>query len=88
MEELEIVKKLLEVKSGNCLSDEDNEKIKVIRDLLNIPNCFFQIDFVTAIGILDYLGVPKNDIQSLYEKLISPSSFGKQNEKVTISNEK
>lgn len=86
--ELQYLYDLLQKKSENYLSDEDKEKLQLAKDILQVPNCFFELEFEAAIGLLAFIGVPEDQIEELYTKLISPAAFIRKNEKVTISNEK
>lgn len=79
---------LMKEKENKISSLEDKEKLQLVKDTLSVPNCFFNIDISTAIGIMAFLGVPENKMESLYFSLIEPNKLEKHIEKVTISKEK
>lgn len=88
--------KLLELKSlfkqkkeNTNLSEVDNEKIKNLEYLLKDENLFFKIDFKTAAGILEFLGVNKDEIIDYYFELVAPKNImNKDQTYITISNKK
>lgn len=79
---------LIKEKESKVSSLEEKEKLQLVKDTLSVPNCFFNLDISTAIGIMSFLGVPENKMESLYFSLIAPNKLEKHIEKVTISKEK
>lgn len=84
------LKLLFEQKKKNInLSEVDNEKIKNLEYLLKNEDLFFNIDFQTAYGILEFLGVNENEIIDYYFELIAPKNLtNKEPVYVTISNQR
>lgn len=62
-------------KGKNLSSSEEISKYELVEKLIDSDDCFFKLDAQTAVGILHFLGVPVNEIKSLYFELISPDSF-------------
>lgn len=72
---IEELKKLLEVKEQQIETELDRTKVDNLKFLLNQEDIFFKLEPVTAVGILDYLGIPKNEIYEYYLSLISAKEF-------------
>ena len=72
-EEIEYLFKKLEEKKNEPMVDK--EKLKYAEGLLEIPDVFFKINLTTAAGLLDFLGIPHDEMKELYYKLISPESY-------------
>lgn len=66
---------LIDEKKKNILTELDQEKINQIEDLLKIKGIFFKLNLDTVVGILDFLGVPRDSIKELYGRLTSPEAF-------------
>ena len=74
---MERLYKLLLSKEKEVQSKEDKEKVSTLKCLLKQEDIFFKLEAATAIGILEFLGVPKNEIRDYYLNLISVDNFGK-----------
>lgn len=74
---MEKLKELLEKKRNTVVSDIEKEKISVIEKILNEEGSFFNMSPVTAFGILNFLGVPKDEIYDFYKELVSFDEFSK-----------
>ncbi len=86
---VELVKLLNLKKENTNLTEIEKEKIKNLEYLLKDENLFFEIDFETAIGILEFLGIKEDIILDYYFSLISPSNFKKEDDfYITISNKR
>lgn len=72
------IRKLLDIKEQQILSDSDNEKIKTLKILLAQNNIFFKLDIDTAIGILLFLQIPEDKVKEVYFSLISAEAFLKR----------
>ena len=83
----EDLKRMLEDKKKVVVSDEDKHKVETIEKIFNYgETCFFNIDKYTAVGILNFLGVPVNEIKSVYFSLISTDVYKKlPKERIDIS---
>ena len=68
---------LLKKKELGENTSEDMEKINIIKDLFKEADIFFKLDIDTAYGILYFLGVPKEEIESTYMSLTSPEEYMK-----------
>ncbi len=79
------IKKLLELKKQQQLTNEDLEKIETIEDILQEENWMFKLDMDTVVGMLEFLGVPDNKIMKVYSSLTSSDSYLKHNIKERIS---
>lgn len=79
---------LIKEKESKISSSDDKEKLQLVKDTLSVPNCFFKMDISTAIGIMSFLGVPEDKMESLYFSLIAPDKLEKHIDKVTVSKEK
>ena len=72
----EKLKELLNKKKSNIQTNDDVENIELIESLFELgPTCFFKVDQTAAIGILYYLGIPDEEIESVYFDLISPENY-------------
>lgn len=67
------IKKLVEKKQP--IASLDEEKIETIKELLEDKMAFFKMDMETALGILEFLDIPEDEIISTYKKLISVQEF-------------
>ena len=79
---IEDIKKLCDKKEQqfkenvNLFNDnKDIEKIKLIREILKIDNCFFKISANEALNILLFLGVEKSKLKDVYFQLISFDNY-------------
>lgn len=73
-------KKEQEIKE-NFDNSKDIEKIKLIREFLEVDNCFFKVSANEALNILLFLGIKKENLRESYLKLIS---FDNYNEAKTL----
>ena len=69
------IRKLLQKKEQIIESELDKKKIENLKFLLKRDNAFFNMDINVAIGVLAYLGIPKEHIKEVYFELISPSNY-------------
>ena len=69
------LKELLKIKESQNTTELDKEKITNIKFLLEQEKIFFKLEPQTAIGILDYLGIKKENIKEYYLSLISMENF-------------
>lgn len=73
-------KKEQEIKE-NFDNSKDIEKIKLIREFLEVDNCFLKVSANEALNILLFLGIKKENLRESYLKLIS---FDNYNEAKTL----
>lgn len=66
---------LVKEKKQKELSAEEQTKIKEAESLLNIEGLFFKIDINKAIGLMDFIGVPRENIKNLYAKMTSIEAY-------------
>lgn len=71
----EKVNNLLKNKKEKAKTEEQKEEVELIEHLLEYEDCFFRLDMETTVGILEYLGVKKNEINKVYKELTSPSEY-------------
>lgn len=69
------IKKLLDQKKEKVTTSLEQEKIAVIENLLKNDAIFFELDINTAIGILAFLDIPREQLKATYFSLISPASY-------------
>lgn len=77
--EIEYLMNLIKRKKETELSNEDQEKLTEAESLLQIDGIFFKIDISTALGLLHFIGVPKENLKEMYTKLTSIDEFKKSN---------
>ncbi len=73
--EFAYLNELVAQKKQQNLTDEDKNKLAQAESLLRIQGLFFKIDANTAIGLLDFLGVPRENMKDFYSKLTSPEAY-------------
>lgn len=73
--EFNYLKSLIEEKKKANLTQLDSDKLKQAESLLSIEGIFFKVDINTAFGLLNFIGVPKNQIKELYSKLTSIEAY-------------
>lgn len=78
MEAYKEVEELLKKKTQNIHTEEDREKCDIIRTVLSNQDSFFNLEAPTVIGMLEYLGVEKDNIMDIYFALISPENYKKR----------
>ncbi len=71
----EDLKQLLDKKKTEPLSAEDVKKVQIIEELFQNKNCFFEMDSVTSVNILNFLGIPKEQIKECYYSLLGPENY-------------
>lgn len=87
--DLEYIKSLIQEKEKTITDDKEKQLIRIIREFIKVPNCFFNVPIESAIGMLDFLGVPEEQITDLYFELISPKNYQTiDGTRVTISEER
>lgn len=72
---LVLLRELLSKKEKEELDELDMERIEVIKCLLTNPESFFELDFETVMGILEFLGVKEEKREFIYRDLISPEAY-------------
>lgn len=77
---MDYLRNLLQKKVNNS-KDDDLKKIELLNEMLSDDEIFMKIDMDTAIGILDYLGVPKEKIRDVYIDLICNNADLKKDSK-------
>ncbi len=77
MESFDKLLELLENKKKQTLTEEEQKKVDFLSTLFKDKACFFKLDADTSFGILEFLGVPKEEIKTTYFSLISMESFQK-----------
>ena len=76
------LEKLIEEKNKTITNTEDRKKMDVINGLIKNPNWVFRLDANIVMNILEFLGVPKNEVKDYYLKLISINNYVSNNQKV------
>lgn len=71
------IKELIEEKKKIVVEQSDIEKIEVIEELLIEEASFFDLDLETFCGILDFLGVPEEQMNDYYNSILSFENFKK-----------
>ena len=85
--EFEHLMYLIETKKEKCLSKEEQEKLNEAESLLKIEGIFFKLDISTALGLLYFIGVPKDNLKGFYTKLTSIEEFKKSNQTYNLIQE-
>ena len=68
--DIDYVRDLLKEKEKKVTTEEDKEKIENFKWILENDKIFFIMDTSTAVGILDFLEVPIDEIKQLYFELL------------------
>lgn len=71
------IKELVEEKKKLVSEQTDLEKIEVIEELLTEESSFFDLDLETFLGILDFLGVPEEEMNNYYNSVLSFENYKK-----------
>lgn len=79
---MEWLAKLRKINDGLYETTKD-EKYKQIKELLAYDDCFFRLDYQTAIHLLEDLGL-ENPIE-MYMNLVNPDNFNAAKKIFTIS---
>ncbi len=72
------VQELILKKEMNINTNEELEKLNLIKKIIKNEGCFFDLDFETTIGILEFLGISENEMLNFYMKLTSAQEFEKR----------
>ena len=56
-------------------TDEEKSKVEVLKGLLEEDDIFFSLDVSAAFGILNFLGIPDDKLESTYYQLISYNNY-------------
>ncbi len=75
--EMDHLRELLKQKENEVTSSEDIYKVNRIKELFTDDGIFFKMRIETAYGILSFLGIPKEDIETTYSSLTSPEEYMK-----------
>lgn len=75
------IEKLILEKEKRITTQEEQEKIKIIKDIVVFNDWMFKNDIEVVIGILEFLDVPEDKIQEYYISLISPENFSSKHPK-------
>lgn len=73
--EFENLTKLIEEKKKENLTPEERSKLNQAESLLKIQGVFFKIDISTALGLLHFIGVPKDQLKDIYGRLTSLEAY-------------
>ena len=66
---------LVEEKEKQNLTDEDKELLDTAKYMIEDKKTFFLVDMDTVLGMLYFLGVPKDKLELYYMELISPENY-------------
>ena len=69
------LRKLLLEKEKEATTDEEKNKVEVLKELLEEDDIFFSLDVSAAFGILNFLGIPYDKLESTYYQLISYDNY-------------
>lgn len=69
MRNIDYVRNLVEKKKQQVNTEEDLKRIEAIETFLLDSRAFIKINRMVSLNILEYLGVPENDIDNLYDEL-------------------
>lgn len=72
---MDYLKNLLKLKEEKIVNDLDKKKLENLKFLLEDDLLFFKLDLETALGILEFLEIPEDDIMRIYYELISPRTY-------------
>lgn len=78
------IEELVLIKEKKIVTEEDKEKIQVIKDILVEEDWMFRTNMEIVIGILEFLEVPKDKMIDYYISLISPKNFSEKHPKERI----
>lgn len=71
------LRKLLLEKEKSVVSEEEKNKVNLLKKLFLDDNIFFKLDISTAYGILRFLGISDEEIDAIYYNLISYENYEK-----------
>ena len=74
MNNKERLQELIIARGKNLVTDIDKQKYETICQLMTDEDIFFKLKPVTALGILEFLGVQKEELKVFYTDLISPTN--------------
>ena len=69
------LRRLLLEKEKEATTDEEKNKVEVLKELLEEDDIFFSLDVSAAFGILNFLGIPYDNLESTYYQLISYDNY-------------
>ncbi len=69
------LRRLLLEKEKEATTDEEKNKVEVLKELLEEDDIFFSLDVSAAFGILNFLGIPYDKLESTYYQLISYDNY-------------
>ncbi|HBA37662.1 MAG TPA: hypothetical protein DCY94_02975 [Firmicutes bacterium] len=73
--DMKTIRALLTEREKSVSSLEDKTKVDNLKAILREDNIFFMIDVETALGILDFLRIPEENLKEAYLSLTSPEAF-------------
>lgn len=75
MSVFEKLNKLVEEKEKENLSDEDKELLDTVKAMLDDKKIFFLIDMDSVLGMLYFLGVKEEELESYYLEIMSFENY-------------
>lgn len=69
------INELVKIKEEKITTEEEKKKIEIIKKLMFEKDWMFRANVELVMGILEFLEVPKDEIESVYLSLISPENF-------------
>ena len=69
------LRRLLLEKEKEATTDEEKNKVEVLKEVLEEDDIFFSLDVSAAFGILNFLGIPDDKLESTYYQLISYDNY-------------
>ena len=69
------LRRLLLEKEKEAPTDEEKNKVEVLKELLEEDDIFFSLDVSAAFGILNFLVIPYDKLESTYYQLISYDNY-------------
>lgn len=73
--------------SSKKLNTEHSEKYRIINEILQSDDCFFNMKIETALSILNDLGYSNSDAIKLYYDLISLDSYEELNPQYIVKDD-
>lgn len=68
---------LMEARKEKLYTEAEIQKFNVITEFIENKDCFFQAKAEAVIGMLEFLGVPEEEVLDLYIELTSPENYQK-----------
>ena len=75
MEVFDEIEKLVALKEQEISDDEEKEMLDFVKEMLDNKITFFEIDMKSVMSILYFLGVKKENLKSMYFKIISAENY-------------